>query len=277
MNGDGVNGKSAEFSGILTNNCYLETVPLWISAGVWTYFGDSPDWHFFWISEVRGLKNWHMGDRMKPLFLISLLTLTFAISAQAQLPFRVGQPTVDGDGCPSGSVSAAVSPDGTAISILFDQFSIDVMAGTYLMPQLRRFCRFHIPLDLQAGFNLDVSKVDYRGYANLTGGNRGFIITSGNIPSMNNFTIGNNQLTTQLSPGSANFLVSQPLNLRVRNHCQPMPNLEFTTVIHVLGPNARGGGKILNEEAMLMIDSLDVGGREEDAIRLNLSVTPCQP
>jgi hypothetical protein len=28
---------------------------------------------------------------------------------------------------------------------------------------------------------------------------------------------------------------------------------------------------------MLTIDSLDVGGREEDAIRLNLSVTPCQP
>lgn len=184
---------------------------------------------------------------------------------------------IDGDGCPSGSVSAVVSPDGTAISLLFDQFSLSIQPGKYVMPQLRRFCRFRIPLDLAAGFNLDVSKIDYRGFAHILNGNRAFIITTGSIPSLADFTIGGNQLQTQLAPGSDNFLVSQPLKLRIRNRCQPLPVLEFTTVIHLLGPHGRGGGTIFNEEAMMMIDSADLGGREDDAIRLNLSVTPCQP
>ncbi len=214
---------------------------------------------------------------MKPLFLIALVSLGLSFSAQAQTPpFQVGQPMIDGDGCPSGSVQAVISPDGRAISILFDQFMIDIPRGTYTMEQLRRYCRFRIPLNLQAGYNLDVSKVDYRGFANLQGGNRGFIITTGNLPSMNDFTIGQNQLRVQLPPGTANFTISQPLKLRIRNRCQAMPVLEFTSVIHVLGPNARGGGKILNEEAMMMIDSADVGGSDADAIRLNLSVTKCQ-
>ncbi|MGZ5280493.1 MAG: DUF4360 domain-containing protein, partial [Pseudobdellovibrionaceae bacterium] len=216
------------------------------------------------------------GDKMKPFLLFSLLTLAVSISAQAQLPFKIGQPVIDGDGCPSGSVSAVISPDGTAISLLFDQFMLEVQPGSYLMPQLRRFCRFRIPLDLQAGYNLDVSKVDYRGFANIVNGNRGFIITSGKIPSMQDFSIGTNQLQTQLPSGTANFIVSQPLKLRIRNRCQPLPVLEFTTVIHLLGPHGRGGGKIFNEEAMMMIDSADMGGRDDDAIRLNLSVTKCQ-
>lgn len=226
------------------------------------------------------VEGWHpqqLGDKMKPLFLITVLSLFISLLAQARPPFEVGRPIIDGDGCPSGSVSAAISPDGTAISLLFDQFSLEIARGTYQMPQLRRYCRFRIPLNLQAGYNLDVSKIDYRGFANLEGGNRGFIITTGKIPSILDFEIGGNQLRTQLSSGTANFIVSQPLRLRIRNHCQPMPVLEFTTVIHLLGPHGRGGGKIFNQDAMMMIDSADIGGREDDAIRLNLSVTPCQP
>jgi hypothetical protein len=212
---------------------------------------------------------------MKPLIISSLLALTISISAHAELPFRIGQPMLDGDGCPSGAVSAAISPDGTAISILFDNFMLEVARGTYTMPQLRRYCRFRIPLDLQPGYNLDVSKIDYRGFADLQGGNRGYIISSGKLPSMADFTIGDQQLTTQLPPGTGNFLVTQPLRLKIRNRCQPLPMLEFTAVIHLLGPNGRGGGKIINQAAMMMIDSADLGGSDNDAVKLNLSVTPC--
>lgn len=233
-------------------------------------------WHRSWNARSQGTKTDPLGDKMKPLLTTLLLALVFSISAQAQLPFKIGQPIIDGDGCPSGSVSAVVSPDGTAISLLFDQFMLEIQPGRYLMPQLRRYCRFQIPLDLAPGYNLDVSKIDYRGFANIINGNRAFIITTGKIPSMSDFTIGTNQLQTQLPAGTANFLVSQPLKLRVRNHCQAMPVLEFTTVIHLLGPNARGGGTIFNDDAMMMIDSADVGGREDDAIRLNLAVTKCQ-
>lgn len=214
---------------------------------------------------------------MKPLFIFLFLAVAFSINAKAQLPYQIGQPIVDGDGCPSGSVSAVISPGGTAISILFDQFTIEIGPGRYTKPQMMRNCRFRIPLNLQAGYNIDVSKIDYRGFATLENGNRGFIITTGKIPSLVDFTIGDHQLVSQLAPGSGNFTVSQPLKLRIRNRCQPMPTLEFTSVIHVLGPHGRGGGTIVNETAMMMIDSADIGGQTQDAITLNIAVTKCQP
>jgi hypothetical protein len=214
---------------------------------------------------------------MKPLFIFLLLAVIFSINANAQLPYQIGQPIVDGDGCPSGSVSATISPNGTAISIIFDQFQIELGPGRYAKPQMMRNCRFRIPLNLQPGYNIDVSKIDYRGFANLEGGNRGFIITTGKIPSLDGFTIGDHQLATQLPAGTNNFTVSQPLKLRIRNRCQPMPTLEFTSIIHLLGPNARGGGTIVNESMMMMIDSADLGGMTQDAITLNIAVTKCQP
>lgn len=207
---------------------------------------------------------------MRPLFFA--FAIMFSLAAKAQLPFQVGQPVIDGDGCPTGSVRAIVSPDGSAISILFDQFQVQISPGRYQMPQLRRSCHFSLPINVAAGWNLAVSQIDYRGFAQLEAGNRGFIITTGSLPGLD-FTIGQNQLRSQLAPGTGNFLVSQPLGIRVRNRCLPLPQLEFTSIIHLLGPNGRGGGTIFNQEAMMAIDSADVG--PQDAIRLNLSVTRC--
>ncbi len=211
---------------------------------------------------------------MKPLLSTFALffAVLFSVAANAQLPFQVGQPVIDGDGCPTGSARAIVAPDGSTVSILFDRFEVQVSPGRYQMPQLRRACHFRLPINLAAGWNLAVSQIDYRGFAQLEGGNRGFIITTGNLPGLD-FTIGQNQLRTQLNPGTGNFLLSQPLGIRVRNRCQPLPELEFTSIIHLLGPNGRGGGTIFNQEAMMTIDSADVS--QQGPIRLNLLVTRC--
>ncbi len=218
-----------------------------------------------------------IGGIMKPFLAISSILMIFSMAAKADQPYTIGQPRIDGNGCPAGAVRAVQSPDGSAISILFDDFKVEVNPGRYSKEQMRRFCRFQIPINLKAGYNIDLSQIDYRGFANLINGNRGFIVTTGNLPSLVDFTVGDHQLTTQLPSGTDIYTVSQPLKLRIRNRCQAMPMLVFNTFLQLLGPHARGGGTIVNDPMMVVIDSADLGGQTQDAITLKISATKCQP
>lgn len=64
------------------------------------------------------------------------------------------------DGCPQGTYSVVNSPDGTALSILFDAFLVS--AGDE-----QKQCSLAVPLHLPEGYSLGVYRVDYRGYAHL--------------------------------------------------------------------------------------------------------------
>lgn len=64
------------------------------------------------------------------------------------------------DGCPEGSYSVINSPDGTSLSILFDDFVVS--SG-----ERQRQCNLHVPLNLPEGYSLGVYRVDYRGFAHL--------------------------------------------------------------------------------------------------------------
>jgi len=70
------------------------------------------------------------------------------------------------DGCPEGSYSIVVSPDGTTLSLLFDRFTLegsDLAVGG----SRRKDCRISAPLQLPANHSIGVYKVDYRGFAKL--------------------------------------------------------------------------------------------------------------
>lgn len=70
------------------------------------------------------------------------------------------------NGCPEGSYSIVMSPDGTTLSILFDRFTVSnnriSVGGTQ-----RKICRIAAPLNLPASHSIGVYKVDYRGFAKL--------------------------------------------------------------------------------------------------------------
>jgi hypothetical protein len=68
--------------------------------------------------------------------------------------------------CPPESYSAVLAPDSSALSILFDAFLADSAT-----PRLA--CSVHVPLSLPAGQSLGVYRVDYRGFAHLSG--KGFV------------------------------------------------------------------------------------------------------
>jgi hypothetical protein len=72
----------------------------------------------------------------------------------------------EANGCPEGSYSIVLSPDGAALSLLFDQFTIesDRISGGEIQ---RKVCRISAPLNLPANHSIGVYKVDYRGFAKL--------------------------------------------------------------------------------------------------------------
>lgn len=70
------------------------------------------------------------------------------------------------NGCPEGSYSIVVSPDGTTLSILFDQFTVE-SSGSSVSGTQRKVCRISSPLNLPANYSIGVYKVDYRGFAKL--------------------------------------------------------------------------------------------------------------
>jgi hypothetical protein len=73
--------------------------------------------------------------------------------------------TIEAQGCPDGSFSVTTSPDGSAISVLFDNFQVQ---GTEANGGFARItCGMEIPLHLPAGYSLGVYRVDYRGFAHL--------------------------------------------------------------------------------------------------------------
>lgn len=53
-------------------------------------------------------------------------SLVIATSLQAQTPVSFRGVTYSGSGCPQGTVSTVTSPDGTSLSILFDEFRAEV-------------------------------------------------------------------------------------------------------------------------------------------------------
>ncbi|WP_414564115.1 MULTISPECIES: DUF4360 domain-containing protein [unclassified Anabaena] len=65
-----------------------------------------------------------------------------------------------GNGCPGGSASVSVSPDGQELSILFDQF----IALGNKTEESRKSCNLSIPIQVPQGFQISLYDADYRGY-----------------------------------------------------------------------------------------------------------------
>jgi hypothetical protein len=98
------------------------------------------------------------------VFLFGLLT-----PSKAEIPqgVRVQNIQAMGRGCPSGSFSATVSPDGQTFSILLDQY---VAESTRQMTLDRKECQLRVDFAVPTGWQFAVITADYRGFANVEGG-----------------------------------------------------------------------------------------------------------
>jgi hypothetical protein len=105
-----------------------------------------------------------MFSSLKKLLALSLLASSF--SAFSQDTIQLGYPAYGGNGCPSGTASASLSPDGTSLSIIFDQFLTEAgpAAGRTID---RKSCNIAVPVHVPNGYSIAVLAVDYRGYVGL--------------------------------------------------------------------------------------------------------------
>lgn len=86
----------------------------------------------------------------------------FSIWASGQ-GLVISQPSYGGTGCPSGTASVTVSPDQSAISILFDQFASEAGHSTGRRFD-RKSCNLTIPVKVPNGYSVAIFQVDYRGF-----------------------------------------------------------------------------------------------------------------
>lgn len=97
--------------------------------------------------------------------MLSLALALLSLSSYAD-SIRLGDPSYGGTGCPSGSAAAALSPDASSLSILFDKYVVEA-GGTTGRDNDRKNCNIAVPVHVPQGFSVSVFKVDYRGFNSL--------------------------------------------------------------------------------------------------------------
>lgn len=104
----------------------------------------------------------------------------------AQTPERaeITSVTLDGTGCDRTRAAVSLSPDFKDLSVLFDDYALEIGQGTPLgaISGLQKDCRIHLNLSIPRGWQMAFKAVDYRGYANLPASAWGFHRFSAILP-----------------------------------------------------------------------------------------------
>jgi len=104
---------------------------------------------------------------IKSLIVLSALVLASA-AAEAQSGISLGDPAYNGNGCPIGSASVAITEDGKTLSMLFDSFSAE--AGNTTGRRIdRKSCQLRVPIHVPQGYSVALIGVDYRGFNAIPG------------------------------------------------------------------------------------------------------------
>jgi hypothetical protein len=75
----------------------------------------------------------------------------------------------NGSGCPFGTADVTVSPDNTAFTVTYSQFTAQV--GKSATPlDFRKQCQLALNVHVPQGFTYAIASADYRGYAHLEKG-----------------------------------------------------------------------------------------------------------
>ncbi len=78
----------------------------------------------------------------------------------------VGRPSSGGNGCPAGTMQVQFAPDNLSFSILFDQFVAETDGARGSRKDLMT-CDMLIPIEIPANLQLEITRVDYRGFVAL--------------------------------------------------------------------------------------------------------------
>jgi len=172
----------------------------------------------------------------------------------------VGHISFAGNGCPAGTMSVVFAPDNLSFSILFDQFVAEVGATARQKKDVMA-CNAVIPMEIPEGMQMEITRVDYRGFVAIPRGGRAVLHSIFNFtergggpdrdkinlryrfdgPLTENYEISSVAVEGGRSPQTEASPCGGRTNLRIRN------NLEVKT-------GTRG------ENAQVTLDSIDGAG-----------------
>lgn len=108
-------------------------------------------------------------NNLPTLSVLSTGIFYLALSTSAQAAsVQLGKPSYGGNGCPAGSASASISPDGKTLSILFDKYLVE--AGGQQNRVSRKSCNLSIPVKVPNGLSVSLISADYRGFVEAPSG-----------------------------------------------------------------------------------------------------------
>jgi hypothetical protein len=92
----------------------------------------------------------------------------------------IGNPVYGGNGCPQGTMRAIFAPDNLSFSLLFDQFIAEVTDPSLAAKDLMT-CDSIIPIQIPEGMQMQITRVDLRGFAALPERARGTLHSTFNF------------------------------------------------------------------------------------------------
>lgn len=84
---------------------------------------------------------------------------------------KLKTPSANGNGCPAGTFAAALTEDKKTLSVAFDNYSVQAGGSAGVKRDIKQ-CSITLPMEVPAGMQFTVVKIDYRGFNALTKGAR---------------------------------------------------------------------------------------------------------
>ncbi len=163
------------------------------------------------------------------------------------------RPSLAGNGCPDGTVGVAMSPDQKTISLIFDNYVVQAGRSVGIKRDVK-ICSVILPLEVPAGYQFTVVKLDYRGYNLIPkNGRTGYLAIYSFIDASTGKQIGKRirRRKTFRGPLDAEYVLSSDISSEpVWSKCGRTVNFQINT-----RAAAVSNGK--NEDVMGTIDSID--------------------
>lgn len=198
----------------------------------------------------------------KYLFLVVSLITNMALAQSYQL----GQAIFSGNGCNSKNTSVATSFDLQSISILFDDFGVDVQGSYGKDRTFKTTCIVNIPVKVTPGYMVETATVDYRGFADLAGYSVGSILT---YSSRTDYMAGPKAGRGSVMNGPYTDAFFSRVVVKQNPGYKKCPVVN--TIYLAITAQVNSGAK--NSRGLVTLDSSDIA---DGGVRMGISLRPCQ-
>ncbi len=187
--------------------------------------------------------------------------------------FSLGEPRFYGGGCKKENTSFALSPDASVLSVLFDEYKVEVDEDSRSTYKYKN-CIVVLPIKLKKGYKIGVSSLDYRGYVSLPEKASADVLSSISMvsphprfPHFYYFLHNGYQKKSFRGPADEEFLMNQRSKSVYYSGCGGTAYLYLNSSITIRSNRAK-------EYSLLTLDSLDIS--QDEGTSINLSARSCR-